>query len=527
MFSRASGILVHPTSFPSKYGIGDLGKGAYDFVDFLQKSKQKLWQILPLGPTSFGDSPYQSFSTFAGNPLLISLDILVGEGYLSYDDIGHNDFSHNIVEYGKVIDYKKSIFKIAFNNFLKSKTKEQDKNYKKFCSDNKQWLDDFALFIALKEYFIKERANTFESKEYKTYKKNNEKMLKESQINDYFYGAMWNTWPEDISMYNKKGVEKWTKILSEEIEYYKFLQYEFYRQWCNIKNYANDRDIKIIGDIPIFVSMDSSDVWANPSLYFLNEKGYPTEVAGVPPDYFSATGQLWGNPLYNWAEHKKTGYKWWIDRIKSTLKSVDIVRIDHFRGFESYWSVPYGEETAINGKWIKGPNEDLFKAIEKELGKLPIIAEDLGLITPEVESLRDAFNFPGMKILQFAFDDAEANEYLPHNFTNVNSVIYSGTHDNDTSIGWYNSTTELEKNNFRKYLNVDGSDVSWNLIRLAFSSVSVFAIAPIQDVMNLDSNSRMNTPGVASGNWQFRYTEDMLKEEMAKGLVYLTELFNR
>ncbi len=527
MFNRSSGVLVHPTSFPSKHGIGDLGKGAVDFIDFLHKSNQKLWQILPLGPTSFGDSPYQSFSTFAGNPLLISLDILVEEGYLTYYDIDDNDFSHDIVEYGKVIDYKTTIFKKAYANFKKNKSSEQEKNYKKFCESQKLWLDDFVLFVALKEYFINARANTFESKEYNEYKKANQKLLKESQINDYFYGAMWNTWPEEISAYNKQGVDKWNKILKEEIEYYKFLQYEFFRQWTNIKEYANNKNIKIIGDIPIFVSMDSSDVWANPSLYHLDKKGYPTEVAGVPPDYFSATGQLWGNPLYNWSAHKKTGYKWWINRIESTLKLVDIIRIDHFRGFESYWSIPYGEETAINGKWIKGPNEDLFNAIEKALGKLPIIAEDLGLITPEVEALRDTFNFPGMKILQFAFDESDANDYLPHNFTNINSVIYSGTHDNDTSKGWYNTTTELERDKVRQYLNVDGSDISWNLIRLAFSSVSVFAIAPIQDIMNLDSDKRMNTPGVATGNWQFRYTDYMLNDDMASGLAYLSKLYNR
>jgi len=525
---RSSGILVHPTSFPSRFGIGDFGIGAFKFIDFLHESKQKLWQVLPLGPTSFGDSPYQSFSTFAGNALLISPDTLVQQGYLSEQDLSDvPDFEPTRVDYGNVINYKDTLYKKAFQRFRTSSTSETKKSFSKFCEENKEWLIDYTLFIAIKEYFISERKSSGYSSEYNKYKKNNEKFMSESSINDNFFGAVWNTWPIDLKNRDKRAINAISQKLSEHIEYHKFLQYEFCRQWNEVKSYANERDIQIIGDIPIFVPIDSADVWANPKLFQLNNFGNPKAVAGVPPDYFSETGQLWGNPLYDWDENKKTNYEWWIKRIKGTLSLVDIVRIDHFRGFDEYWSVPFGDTTAVNGKWCAGPRFDLFEAVKKALGDLPIIAEDLGLMTDGVIELRDGLGLPGMKILQFAFDESEENDYLPHNMDNVNCVTYTGTHDNDTTIGWYSKADEQSKDHFRRYLSVSGEDCAWDLIRLAFSSVARYAIIPIQDIMNLDGNYRMNTPGIGSGCWQFRYTEEMLTEDAKEGILYLTKLFDR
>lgn len=525
---RKSGILVHPTSFPSKFGIGDLGEYSYKFIDFLREANQKLWQILPLNPTSFGDSPYQCFSTFAGNYLLISPYILIDEGYLNEKDINNiPNFNARKVEYSNVISYKNSLFKKAYQNFKLHSNKLQRSNYNNFCKKNSSWLNDYALFVALKQYFIEERKNDVNSKEYQNYFKKNKGFITENCINDFFYGAVWNSWPEDIANREQKSIEKYINKLSESIEYEKFLQYEFFRQWDNLKKYANNNNIKIIGDLPIFVAMDSCDVWSNPNLFHLDTAGNPTVVAGVPPDYFSETGQLWGNPLYKWNLHKETEYKWWVDRISECLKLVDIIRIDHFRGFESYWAVKYGEETAINGEWVKGAGKDFFDILQKKLGTLPIIAEDLGLITPEVEFLRDSLNLPGMKILQFAFDEDEENDYMPHNISNCNCVIYTGTHDNDTTVGWYEKAPESYKDHFRRYMNTPGTDPAWDLIRLAFSSVASYAIIPIQDIMGLNSHDRMNTPGLPWGNWQFRYTEEMLADNLIYKLNYLTNLFNR
>lgn len=525
---RKSGILVHPTSFPSRYGIGDLGSSAYKFVDFLHKSNQKLWQILPLNPTSFGDSPYQSFSTFAGNHMLISPDILVEQGYLEKSDIQSiPNFDLSKVEYGNVISYKNNLFRTAFKNFKKSATDAQKESFNIFCKENSYWLNDYSLFVSLKQYFIEQRKNTFESSEYKEYFKKNSKFMDKNAINDCFYGAVWNSWPDDIAKRYKNSIKKWNTTLKDYVEYEKFLQYEFYRQWQELKKYANENEIEIIGDIPIFVAMDSCDVWSNPKLFYLDNDSNPSVVAGVPPDYFSSTGQLWGNPLYNWKAHADEKYEWWIKRISEILKTVDIVRIDHFRGFESYWAVKFGEKTAINGQWEKGCGEALFHAIEKELGELPIIAEDLGILTKEVEILRDNLNLPGMKILQFAFDGSSDNHYIPHNISHSNSVIYTGTHDNDTTVGWYESSSAECKDQFRRYMNVSGDDSAWDLIRLALSSTSAYAIVPLQDVLSLGSSDRMNTPGVGSGNWQFRYTEGMLASNLAERLQYLTNLFSR
>lgn len=504
---RVSGLLVHPTSFPSPYGIGDLGRGAYEFVDFMHRAKQSLWQILPLGPTGYGDSPYQSFSTFAGNHYLISPELLVKEGYLKFSDIESiPDFDPNAIDYGPVIEYKMDLYRKAFSNF------KPNKAYTKFCKDNKKWLADYTLFVALKKHFIEAR-------------KNDLGIAQEDA--DYYYGAVWNTWPEEIAKRNKKAMAEYQKLLADEIEFHNFLQYEFFRQWGELRAYAREKGIKIVGDVPIFVAMDSSDVWSEPGLFQLDKNGNPKFVAGVPPDYFSETGQLWGNPLYDWPVHKKQGFAWWIDRMASVLNTVDIVRIDHFRAFESYWAIPYGEETAIDGKWVKGPGKAVFTAMAKELGELPIIAEDLGIITDKVRDLRAAARFPGMSVLQFSFTPDGKNLYIPHNFESPETVLYTGTHDNDTSWGWYNSGPEDEKDYYRRYMNVSGDDVSWDLIRLAWGAIAHFAIAPIQDIFSLGSEARMNVPGIPAGNWRFKYREDMLTEDLAERLGYLTVMYNR
>lgn len=527
MTKRKSGVLLHPTSLPSPYGIGDLGHEAFAFVDFLKKAGQKIWQILPLGHTCFGDSPYQSFSAFAGNPLLISIDALAEDGLLDSDDLPSPSFPEDNVDYGRVIDYKYSVFRKAYEKFKRVRSRSVFESCGAFYEKNKFWLDDYCLFISLKNYFIEKRKNTWDSPEYKAYKKANKKTMSENMINDCFYGASWNSWPSDIAKRNKSAVEKWTKKLKNEIGFYKFLQFEFDKQWKNLRTYANDSGIEIIGDIPIFVAADSADTWAEPKLFEIDQKGYPISVAGVPPDYFSETGQAWGNPLYDWGVHKETGYDWWIKRIKKTLELVDSVRIDHFRAFESYWAIPYGSETAVNGKWIKGPGEDFFKVIEKNIPNLSIIAEDLGDLNEEVLVLRDKLGYPGMKILQFAFGGDPANAYLPHNYTNDNFVVYTGTHDNDTTIGWYNSIDDAEKDRIRRLLNVSGDDIAWDLIRYAFSSTAKIAVIPIQDILCLDTSARMNTPGVSGGNWQFRFRKSALTDEKARGLAYLSNLYNR
>lgn len=519
---RKCGILLHPTSLPGRYGIGDLGKSAYHFADYLEKAGQSLWQILPLGHTGFGDSPYQSFSAFAGNPLIISPDLLAEDGYLSKKDISNvPNFSDVKVDYGAVQTYKEGLLKKAFLNLKKS-----DKDYKSFCRKNSFWLNDYALFMSLKNYFIQKRKFEYESKEYKSYYKQTVKALGENGVKDCYYGASWNSFPEDIKKREDSAIKKYTKLLKDDIDFYKFIQYVFFKQWIMLKKYVNDKGIEIIGDIPIFVAADSADTWAQRDLFYINEKGFPTEVAGVPPDYFSADGQLWGNPLYDWDKHKEDGYSWWIKRVEAVLELVDIVRIDHFRAFESYWSIPYGAKTAVKGKWKKGPQREVFDAISNRLGGLNIIAEDLGDLNPEVGILRDGLGLPGMKILQFAFDN-HGNDYLPHNYTTDNFVVYTGTHDNDTTKGWYESTNEECRDYARRLMQVSGDDISWDLIRLAVSSTAKYCVIPIQDVLCLGSEARMNTPGVASGNWQFRFKSEQLTDESAEGLRYLCDIYNR
>ena len=522
---RKCGILLHPTSFPSPYGIGDLGKSAYEFIDFLEKGSQKIWQTLPLCPTGFGDSPYQSFSAFAGNFYLISPDELLEEGLLSAHDLKDiPDFDENKTDYGKVIPYKTSLLKTAFKNFIDSKSDQ--KKFNAFCSENAFWLDDYSLFCAVKDYYIENRRYEFESPAFKKFKEETSKFLTEDQQNDYYYGAVWVTWDKDLISRNPAAINHSKKLFEREILFYKFIQYKFFEQWEKLKTYAEKKDIEIIGDIPIFIAWDSADAWANQSLFNLDSKGWPIEVAGVPPDYFSKTGQLWGNPVYIWKEHEKDGYSWWINRIKAALKICHVIRIDHFRGFESNYCIPFGMKDATIGKWKKGPGKALFNAIKKEIGSLPVIAEDLGVITDKVEKLRDDLSLPGMNILQFAFDDSENNAYLPHNYVK-NSVVYTGTHDNDTTLGWYQSTSEECRDYFRRYMNSDGNYPSLDLIRLAVSSCANRAVYPLQDLLCLDQKSRFNIPGVKENNWQWRYRKDMLKDEHSAYLSYITKIFRR
>jgi 4-alpha-glucanotransferase len=508
-FTRSSGILMHPTSLPGKYGVGEIGPEAYRFVDFLEKSGQSLWQILPIGPTGYGDSPYASFSTFAGNPLFISLDILIEEGVLNASDLADvPDFPRDKVDFGWVQYWKFPKLNFAAENFLAHATKEQNAAFQTFLKEEKAWLEDYALFMAVKGHF--------------------QKIADEKEL----FGKMWsNFWDKDIALKEPEAVKKWSKKLAKDIKIHKVLQFFFYSQWSALKTYANDKGIKLIGDIPIFVAGDSVDVWANKELFFLDQDGQQTVQAGVPPDYFSATGQLWGNPLYNWEAMEAHGFKWWLTRIKGMLKMVDILRIDHFRGFEGYWEIKASEKTAINGQWVKAPGMALFKKIKKSLGKLPIIAEDLGVITPEVEELRDAFEFPGMKILQFAFDASEAgasgdNGFLPHNYT-PNSVVYTGTHDNDTSRGWYDAATEGEKAYVKKYLKTDDGSAVWDFIRAAIASVSDMAVVPMQDLLNIGSEGRMNIPSTLGGNWEWRFFQKDLSDDLANSLKDLTKMYGR
>lgn len=492
---RQSGILVHPTSFPSPYGIGDLGKTAYDFIDFLKDSGQTLWQCLPLGPTGFGDSPYQAYSAFAGQPLLISPDKLIELKLLKEDDFKDMpEWNPNKVEYEKLTVFKTRLLKTAYDNFTSVPNLLLRSEFHHFCKENEVWLTDYALFMALKE-----------------------------DQN----GKKWTEWADEYKNPTAAVKASALKRLDKTVNYYRFIQFIFFKQWYELKKYANDKDIQIIGDIPIFVSPDSADVWANKELFQLDDEGYPTVIAGVPPDYFSKTGQLWGNPLYDWEYHKKTDYAWWIQRIRHQLTQTDIFRIDHFRGFEAYWAIPKGEETAINGKWVKGPGNDFFDHILEAFdGELPIIAEDLGIITPEVEALRDDYNLPGMRILQFAFNDLGDSNYLPYNYIE-NCVCYTGTHDNDTTKGWYLQAAPELQDKARRYLSCDGSNIHWDFIRLAMGSVARYVIFPLQDVLGLDSSARMNIPGTSKGNWSWRFKNEDLPEWISAYLNELSRLFWR
>lgn len=493
---RMSGILAHPTSFPSPFGIGDLGPRAYEFIDFLSEAGQTLWQVLPLGPTGYGDSPYQSFSSFAGQPLIISPERLCEDGLLGKDDLDIPVSPyHDQVDYGQVIHYKTYLYKKAFEKFnTLTKNDSMNQSFHSFCDKNRLWLDNYALYTAIKE--------------------------EEG-------GKSWLEWPLKLRRPSNETKEFYALKLQSSITYCKFLQFIFDRQWNTLKQYANEKNIFIIGDIPIFVALDSSDAWANQDYFQLDTTGHPLAVSGVPPDYFSATGQLWGNPLYDWDVLKLDGYQWWIDRISHQLQLVDYLRIDHFRGFEAYWSVPYGEETAIHGTWEKGPYLDFFHVLKNHFGEnLPIFAEDLGLITPEVEKMRDDFGLAGMKVLQFAFDGSKDNQFLPYHYPK-NCICYTGTHDNNTTTGWYHQSDELTKNRVKHYMNCGDTDISWDFIRTALSSTADYVVIPVQDLLSIGSEGRMNTPGTASGNWTWRFLKGALNKNIAKKLGSFTQTYGR
>jgi 4-alpha-glucanotransferase len=493
-FKRSSGVLLHPTSFPGPDGIGDLGPEAFKWIDFLSESHCHLWQILPLGPTGYGDSPYQCFSAFAGNPYLISPALLMDSDLLTRVDLADRpQFKAESVDFGPVIEWKLKLLDRAFEHFKSSAAAPIRKEYAAFCKKNQQWLDDFALFMSIKE--------------------------------DQG-GVSWDNWPVELRSRNVEALKKFAKEHTDAIEKHKLRQFLFYQQWDNVRAYAHEKEIQIIGDIPIFIAYDSADAWSHPELFYLNETGKPTVVAGVPPDYFSPTGQLWGNPLYRWEEHKKQNFSWWVERFRSVLKTVDIVRLDHFRGFAGYWEIPFGMPTAEVGRWVKGPGQDFFDAIKQQLGDLPIIAEDLGAITPDVVQLRDENALPGMKIFQFSFSSTPEDPFLPHNYPR-NCVAYTGTHDNDTSLGWYESAPEAEKDLCRRYLARSGQDISWDLIRGVWSSVAMFSLCPLQDLLSLDTRARMNYPGRPSGNWGWRYRPDQINAALAERLKDLNFLYSR
>jgi 4-alpha-glucanotransferase len=493
-FERSSGILLHPTSLPGPFGIGDLGPQAHRWLDFLSKAGCGLWQVLPLGPTGYGDSPYQSFSAFAGNPYLISPENLLEDGLLHPNDLVERpDFPPGKVDFGKVINWKIGLLDRAFIQFQHSASKELRADFDSFRSEHIYWLDDFSLFMALKEAHG---------------------------------GGPWVDWPRPLSGREEGALRQAQEKHAVAIQRQEFRQFVFFRQWDSVRQHAGNENIRIIGDIPIFVAHDSAEVWARPELFYLDDQGNPTVVAGVPPDYFSKTGQLWGNPLYRWDVHQADGYSWWLKRLSAVLGMVDLVRLDHFRGFAGYWEVPYGEKTAVKGRWVAGPGIDFFTQVEKSLGDLPIIAEDLGVITPDVVEMRERFNLPGMRILQFAFEGGPTDPFLPHNHEK-NSVIYTGTHDNDTSRGWYERVSEREKSFYRRYLNRDGSQVAWDLIRATWGSVAVFAIAPMQDFLSLGNEARMNYPGNPSGNWYWRMPEHAMNKSLQERIKELNFLYDR
>lgn len=503
---RCAGVLLHPTSLPSHYGIGDLGDEALRFAGMLAGAGQTIWQMLPLGPTGYGDSPYQLFSAFAGNPLLISPDLLAHEGMLLQRDLDETPhFSLDTVEFDRVIGWKTGLLTKAFRNFKNSARPERRAEFESFVKVNASWLDDYALFIALKR---------FNGIEY-----------------------IWTEWDHDLVMRKPEAIANAKQKLADSIECQKYWQFEFYRQWNSLRAYCAARDIKVMGDIPIYVAHDSADVWARPDAFHLDEKGRPVVVAGVPPDYFSATGQLWGNPIYRWKEMAEDGYGWWVERFRSTFKQFDLVRLDHFRGFQAYWEVPGGEPTAANGRWVPGPGAELFRAIKKELGNLEIVAENLGVITPEVEAIRHEFGFPGMAILQFAFGkDPQAPSFKPHNYVR-DLFAYTGTHDNDTAQGWWQSEggdstrtlddVKAEKALAKRYLGTDGKEMHWTLIRTLMRSVARAIVVPMQDLLGLGSDARMNKPGTLGGNWKWRMRPGGFSSEIASRLKEYAVTYDR
>jgi 4-alpha-glucanotransferase len=494
-FERSSGIILHPTSLPGPYGIGDLGPAAFQWIDHLAEAGCRLWQILPLGPTGYGDSPYQCFSAFAGNPFLISPELLLEDGLLEPGDLADKpNFPTQRVDYGWVISWKLAVLDRAYTRFERSAMPGLRAELGQFRTAQSGWLDDFALFMALK---------------------------------DAHHGAPWPTWESLLRDRLPEALAEARQVHFDAIKKQIFRQFLFFRQWAALRTYVNEKKLLIIGDIPIFAAHDSADVWANPGLFYLDKTGQPTVVAGVPPDYYSPTGQLWGNPLYRWDIHAANGYAWWLDRVRSVLNLVDIIRLDHFRGFAGYWEVPGDEKTAENGQWVPGPGVHFFQTLRTALGDLPIIAEDLGEITPDVVELRDQFNLPGMKILQFAFwTDSSDDPFLPHNYIQ-NCVVYTGTHDNDTMCGWYERVPEIERARYRLYFDRDGHNVAWDMIRAGWSSVAVFALAPLQDFLELGNEARMNYPGNPSGNWSWRMPAEAMSDDLIQRIKELNRLYSR
>ncbi|WP_097026923.1 4-alpha-glucanotransferase [Clostridium peptidivorans] len=489
---RSSGILLPIASLPSKYGIGSFSKDAYHFIDELKKAGQSYWQILPLGPTAYGDSPYQSFSTFAGNPYFIDLETLIDEGYLTKEECNAYDFGNNsrYIDYEKIYLSRFKILRTAYERSRISKTRE----FKEFVSKNAYWLEDYALYMSVK---------------------------------NHFGGSSWSKWENDIKARETSAIERFKNKYVDEITFYKFLQFVFTLQWSKLKSYANKCGIKIIGDIPIYVAFDSADAWSHPELFQLDESRNPIAVAGCPPDAFSKTGQLWGNPLYNWENHKSTSYAWWIQRISYSLNLYDVVRIDHFRGFDEYYSIPYGEATAENGIWKKGPNYAIFKELKDKLGSLNIIAEDLGFLTESVLDLVKKTGYPGMKVLEFAFDSREESDYLPHNYCG-NSVVYTGTHDNETILGWYENLNFQDKKLAMDYLDItNDKDVNWKFIRAALSSVANLAIIPMQDYLGLGNEARINKPSTVGDNWRWRLLKDEFNDKLIYKIRKITKLYGR
>ncbi|MCI9302583.1 4-alpha-glucanotransferase [Clostridium sp.] len=495
---RNAGVIMHIASLPGKFGIGTFGKEAYDYVEFLLKSGLKYWQILPLGQTGYGDSPYQSFSAFAGNPYFIDFDILNKEGLLHEEEYLNENYGDNVeyIDYGLLFDVKYNVLRRAYNNFKNLDNLELREEFEKFNEENKDWLDDYSLYMAVKGKFNL---------------------------------VSWQEWDEDIKKRKPEAMERYKRELSDEIEFWSFIQFMFFKQWNALKTFANEKGIQIIGDMPIYVAEDSADVWSNPDAYLIySETLKPISVAGCPPDAFSATGQLWGNPLYDWNYMEKNHYKWWIKRVKESLKLYDVLRIDHFRGFESYWEIPYGEETAINGRWVKGPGIKLFNAIKEELGEINVIAEDLGFLTDEVMQFLNETGFPGMKVLQFAFDAREESNYLPHTYIN-NCIAYTGTHDNDTFRGWFEVTGNKSDIDYcKEYLALTEEEgYNWGFIRGAWSSVSDVSVALMQDFLNLGNETRVNVPSTLGTNWKWRAKEGSYTDELADKIYKYTKMYGR
>ncbi len=491
--TRSSGILLHISSLPNKHGIGTMGKEAYKFVDFLKNSGQKHWQILPIGPTGYGNSPYQAYSAFAGSTMLISLDKLVVDGLLSGKELGGlTALSIDKVEYDLVSQTKDSLLRKAFLVF-KERFNDFKEDYYTFLGEHSWWLNDYALFMALKK--------------------------REEE-------TVWNEWEDQYKKRNVHELDFAHHEHAEEIYFQRFAQFVFFKQWFDLKKYANKQGVSFIGDLPLYISLDSSDVWANQDIFVLDEECVPTKVGGVPPDYFSETGQLWGCPVFDWNKLKERKYDWWMARMHFNLNMFDVIRIDHFRGLESFWSVPAEEETAIKGEWIPANGFEMLSLLKSQIGNLPIIAEDLGMITPEVHRLRNHFGLPGMKVLQFAFSTDATNEHLPHNYEK-NYVVYTGTHDNDTTLGWAKSCTKKERKNLKKYYNLNAKRITKRLIEEAWASVADTAIIPLQDLLGLDSTARMNIPGTPTDNWEWRFKWSELKNGHAKYLREITKLYGR